>query len=274
VAALAALPWYDFQELHPFTDALWQRVRRLLGCDNLPTELDRTMSCEQQWRHPNLLLGQACGYDAILPWRGQLQVIAAPKFDVPGCEGHHYRSLVVVRRDAPYQELHDLAGARCVINSRTSHSGMNCLRSLVAPLARDGRFFSSVAVSGAHEISVEMVSDGRADVAAIDCVTFALLQRHRPGALSDLRILYRTPLAPAPPFVTRASASAELVAELCSALAQALPEPALGLTGIENVAVCDYQPIADLERRATALGYAELPGEPSGPAVLASASSR
>jgi ABC-type phosphate/phosphonate transport system substrate-binding protein len=196
-----------------------------------------------------------------LPWRHALRVVAAPHFDLPGCEGYHYRSHVVVRSGSHYRTLADLRGGSCAINSPTSHSGMNALRTAVAPLARDARFFSAVEVSGAHETSVAWVGDGRVDVAAVDCVTYALLGRYRPGSIAELRILYTTPLAPAPPFVTRASASDEMVASLRAALATALPDPALGLVGVEPVEVTNYQPIADLETRARALGYTELPGQ-------------
>ena len=66
---------------------------------------------------------------------------------------------------------------------------MNLLRAAVAPLAEGGRFFGSVVVSGSHLRSVEMVASGEADVASIDCVSFAHFQRLYPSLVSGVRVL-------------------------------------------------------------------------------------
>jgi len=49
---------------------------------------------------------------------------------------------------------------------------MNVLRREVAPLARERRFFSEAFMSGRHLDSIALIAAGKADVAAIDCVTF------------------------------------------------------------------------------------------------------
>jgi predicted nucleotidyltransferase len=53
------------------------------------------------------------------------------------------------------------------------------LRALVAPLGRNGRFFASVPISGTHVDGIAALTNGQADVTAIDCVTYALLERYR-----------------------------------------------------------------------------------------------
>ena len=50
--------------------------------------------------------------------------------------------------------LDDLRGRVAAINDPDFHSGSNALRALVAPLARDGRFFGAVKVSGSHALSL------------------------------------------------------------------------------------------------------------------------
>ena len=47
--------------------------------------------------------------------------------------------------------------------------------------------------------------EGRADVCAVDCVSYALLGDRAPGELAGTRVLGRSPLAPALPFITGAS---------------------------------------------------------------------
>ena len=161
--------------------------------------------------------------------------------------------------------LDDLRGGTCVVNGFNSHSGTNALRALVAPLSRDGRFFGTVAVSGAHVDSLAMLRPGEADVMAMDCVLHALLVRHRPQALSGTRILCRTDLAPAPPFVTAWTADRTTVESLRAALADALSDrdaaaalATLLLRAIAFRPATDYARIVAIEATALAHGYMEL----------------
>src|SRR5690349_5825637 len=107
--------------------------------------------------------------------RGKARSRRDPDLPGAGCAKDMYRSFVVVHADSSARELVDLRGARCVINTPSSHSGMNILQSMIAPLHENGRFFSSVIVSGAHETSLSLILNQAADVAAVDCVTYALL---------------------------------------------------------------------------------------------------
>lgn len=270
---IASLPWYDLSEVQPVHDRLWMRVAAFLhdaGVAELPGQLQRRTPYAAQWHNPGLLLGQACGYDTVLESSPPVQVVATPRFDWPGCQDTNYRSFVVVREDSPVQSVGDLRGLRCAINNRTSHSGMNCLRPLVAPLVRQGRFFASVTVSGSHEASLGLLRRQAADVAAIDCVTHGLLMRHRPSALAGTRIIAHTAAAPAPPFVTSRATPADTVAKLRRALATGIDalsvqdRDALGLRGIGVLPSNAYTPMIALADAAVEAGYRELP-HPAGP---------
>jgi ABC-type phosphate/phosphonate transport system substrate-binding protein len=72
-----------------------------------------------------------------------------------------------------------------VCNAEHSQSGYNVLRKMVAPLS-GGAIFSAVVFSGSHRQSLRELQQENADIAAIDCVTYALLQRHQPQALAGL----------------------------------------------------------------------------------------
>jgi len=260
---LASLPWYDLPEIAPATDAFWKRIAR--GLEGAPARLDRRMDLHLQWRSPRLLLSQSCGYDAILAHRKFLRVVATPRYSAPGCGGTRYRSFLVVRSGSTARGLGDLRGARCAINTHTSHSGMNALRARVAPLSRGGRFFGAVIASGTHEESVALVARGEADLASIDCVTHALLERHRPETLEGTRILGETAPAPAPPFVTSRATPPKVLRLLRVALMEAIADPALAgarrkmlLVGADVLPLAAYRPIAALERRALARGYREM----------------
>ena len=133
---------------------------------------------------------------------------------------------------------------------------MNALRALVAPVSDRGRFFSHVKVSGTHAGSLEMIKRGAADVAAIDCVTYALLGRYRPDALAGLRKLGRTHLAPGIPYVTRAALAEDTTARIRAAVFRTFADPGLAtvrqallLQGVEEIPLSEYKRI---------LGFQEL----------------
>src|SRR5581483_11681745 len=104
-------------------------------------------------------------------------LIATPVYDFPGCEGASYCSFIIASKRDPRRALADFAGARAAVNGRDSHSGMNAFRAKIAPMAQGKPFFGEALVTGSHQASLTAVSGGAADIAAIDCVSFALLRR-------------------------------------------------------------------------------------------------
>jgi ABC-type phosphate/phosphonate transport system substrate-binding protein len=268
IMALASLPMYDLPEARPALAALWAAIAadlRAHGITDVPATLAQEQPAGAVWSSPGLLLSQCCGADLVGAWAGRLVPLATPRFRAPGCSGARYASLVVVRQDAPVGALEALRGQIAAINHPASHSGSNALRALIAPLARHGRFFDRVEVSGSHAASLAMVADGAADVAAIDCVSHALLARHRPAALGGTRVLCRSAAAPAPPFVTRAAAGEALIERLRAALCRACAEPALAalrqallLDGVAILPPSAYRRIPAFARLAARHGYPAL----------------
>ena len=182
---------YDWPEVRQATDALWTALRSAFldgGIQNVPVELDRTRNVSQQWHSPDLLFSQTCGYPLTHEYDGKLQLVAAPVYDVPGCSGANYSSHIVVNGNSRFNSPSELAGACAAYNGSDSMSGHLALKPVFAPLARDGRFFGKTVVSGGHAASMEMVAGGRADVAAIDCVSYALAARYRPELTSQFRM--------------------------------------------------------------------------------------
>jgi ABC-type phosphate/phosphonate transport system substrate-binding protein len=272
---VANLPWYDFPEIAESTDAFWRAVAerlRAAGIDRVPSELARDEDYEAQWRDPRLLLSQACGYDVLYDSRAHLVPVARPQFRVPGCSAGAYQSAIVVRADRPFRVLEDLRGGTCAVNDRTSHSGTNALRPLIAPLSRGGRFFREVIQSGAHTWSLDMLRAGTADVACVDVVVLALARRLRPADTAELRELARTEPAPAPPWVTSRATDPATRAALRGALAAVLADPALARVreelSIDGWHPCDpstYDALRRFEEPALAHGYYELPAPLASP---------
>ncbi len=262
---LASLPMYDLPELRSVTDAWWRGLAgafRRQGIEDVPDALDRSGSDDRAQKE-RLLLGQCCGYDLVRK-RGTLRLVATPAYVSPHCRGPLYRSVIVVADSSPAARLEDLRGQNCAINMACSHSGHTALRHAIAaldgPPADDGgRFFRRVEVSGSHVGSLDRVRTGRADCTSVDCVTFALLARHRPKALEGLRVLAESAEAPGLPYVTSAAADEDLVARLRDGLSMALADPALAaardallIGGIEVLPLSAYDRIAAMEAEAEA----------------------
>ncbi len=119
--------------------------------------------------------------------------------------------------------------------------------------------------AGAHLNSLAAVAAGRADVAAIDCVTHGLAARHRPDLLAGTRVLDRTAPTPGLPLVTRADAPDWDVAMLRGALAAVAADQALtatrrdlALSGFAVLPAGRYQRVMALEAAAIRQGFAEL----------------
>ncbi|MGH6947865.1 MAG: phosphate/phosphite/phosphonate ABC transporter substrate-binding protein, partial [Kiloniellales bacterium] len=195
----ASLPMYDLPEVAAATDAWWRGLACAFAREGIadpPAALTRLGDHRLLWRAGDLLFTQTCGYPLTHAFADAFALVATPCYASPDCEGPRYRSLIVTRAEQGGMEIADLRGLRLAVNGHDSHSGANALRALVAPLAAGQRFFANVLETGGHLASLAAVTEGSADVCAVDCVTFALLARYRPAALATLRVFARTPLAP------------------------------------------------------------------------------
>jgi ABC-type phosphate/phosphonate transport system substrate-binding protein len=265
---LAGLPMYDLPLLRVATDAWWAGLARAFhheGLHDLPGHLTRDMPDYDLWARPDLIFAQTCGYPLMRSFRERLKVVATPVYDAPGCEGAHYRSWVVVREASPLMQLAELRGTRVAYNSADSQSGYNVLRSMLAPLAKNGHFVSQAIETGGHRKSIAAVRDGKADFAAIDCVTYAILMRHQPEQLYGTRIIAASPPAPSLPYVTARETAEDDLARLRNGLKEALIEPdlawareALLIAGAEILADDAYEIIQIQEREAQTQGYGKL----------------
>lgn len=188
---IAALPMYDRPELRGVHDRLWAHIRAHLLCSHLPgapQDLTRDGDMWQIWQSPDLMLGQTCG----LPYRTRLQdcvnLVGAPVWGLP-CPDGYYFSVIIARADDP-----DAGGsaARLAVNDPLSQSGW---------AAAQGLTFGQVILTGGHAMSAQAVAENRADIAAIDAVTWALIDRYDPWA-AKLRVIATTDPTPALPYIT------------------------------------------------------------------------
>src|SRR5262245_2250159 len=112
-----------------------------------------------------------------------------------------------------------------------------------------------------------MIGSGEADVAAIDCITFAQAAQHYPDVVKGTRILTETQAIPGLPLITSEQTLPETLSLLRKALKEMLvdedPElkkarERLLWSGIEWIEVKEYEKIYGLEVDAQQRGYSIL----------------
>ena len=265
---IAALPMYDFPHLRGAHDLLWSAVADRLvsyGLTRVPLGLSRSHTHRDLHNESSLLLGQVCEYPLALSATSTVRAIGTPRYAVPGCSGSSYSSVVVVRQDDPAERLADLRGRSCVVNEVDSNSGMNLLRAAIAPLSGGARFFEAVMFSGSHRNSVVSVARGVADVAAVDCVTFAHLRSVCPDDVGKVRVLGFTPSSPSLPLVSSAANDRQTLEAVRRALSEALEDPAVAsarqrlfLESIDFDPDPGFSAVRRLERQSATAGYPVL----------------
>ncbi|MDO9637954.1 MAG: PhnD/SsuA/transferrin family substrate-binding protein [Pseudotabrizicola sp.] len=218
---IASLGMYDLPPMMAANDALWSLIRdgaRARGIA-VPDALTRGDGAYwPAWQSPDLLLSQTCG----LPFRAKLHphvtLIGTPDYGVEGCPPGFYRSVLIAREDNPRASEPDFAPARLAINEPLSQSGWAAVYQHFHDL---GLSVAPTLQTGGHRASALAVAEGRADFAAVDAVTWALLTRHT-DVTRSLRVFGQTAPTPGLPLITaqvaQAAALFDCVAEAIAAL--------------------------------------------------------
>jgi ABC-type phosphate/phosphonate transport system substrate-binding protein len=256
-AAIASLPMYDWPEVRPATDRFWRLLRDALCAEGIaaPEGLDRGHGLHATWTDPGLVLAQCCGLPFVRMLAGRVELIGAPDYGLPGCPPGFYRSAIVVRRDDPRETLDSFRAARLAFNERGSQSGHAAMLHHVAPLARDLRFFSAAVETGSHAASAALVAARGADIAALDMVSWRLVEMFRADA-RELRVLLLTDPTPGLPFIAARGADVAGMRRAIAAAVAALDGAArrdLGLVGFRPFDPPDYAVIRDRAETAERL---------------------
>lgn len=265
---VASLGMYDRPELQAANDQLWSAIAfhlRDAGLSGVPARLERERPLHDIWADPTLLIAQCCGYPMMTEYKDRLRYLATPVYRAPGCEGVRHRSRLVVRRDDDREALAAFRGGRAAVNQWDSNTGMNLLRAAVAPLAHGISFFDALTETGSHAASARLIAEGGADVAAIDTVSFAHLDRFEPEVTASLRTLGWTDLSPGLPLVTSIDTTEEDVAHILRALRAVVRDPRLAdarrillIEGVRRLGPNSYASIEAAERKAQRASYPVL----------------
>ena len=235
------------------------------GVKHAPDFLSHPLDLHRHWAIPDVLLSQTCGYPLVTELNNKVQLIGAFAYAAEGCHGVSYRSFLVARRQDQAAHLSEFRDRKVAYNSLQSQSGYNCLRAQIAPLAINGHFFAHAIESGSHHHSIEMVVNHDADLAAIDCVSFAFFERNHPDLMAQIKVIGKTRLTPGLPLITNIHSSNHTIIAIQKALNATMTDDslietrqALMITDFQALPIDAYDICLDMQRQAISLGVDSL----------------
>ncbi|MCZ4255931.1 PhnD/SsuA/transferrin family substrate-binding protein [Sulfitobacter sp. G21635-S1] len=238
---IASLMMYARPETDAALERYWAHIRAALAGRGIdaPVALSNSADAFAVWTDPELVLSQTCG----MPYRTQLHdkvtLVGTPDFGVTGCPPGYYRSAIVVRAGDDRAALADFASARFIYNQTLSQSGFAAIH---AAARAAGFWFQDRSQSHGHVNSARAVAEGRADIAALDAVTWRLIRQFEPCA-TQLRVLAWTEPTPGLPYITARGRDGSAIFDAVAEAMAALSEPdraALGLKGMVAIPSRDY----------------------------------
>ena len=171
-----------------------------------------------------------------------VRVVGTFDCDVDGAVDGTYYSLLVSRDPEPLIEILRRPELTVAANSSDSLSGWVSLHSVAVG---HGVRLDAVEWTGSHASSVDAVRNGRADLAAIDSVSWTHLDT------TGLSVVGHGPRIPCLPLVTSSRSTDAVVTELRRGFADAVSDPSMAATcaslrirGFLDRELADYQPVS------------------------------
>jgi ABC-type phosphate/phosphonate transport system substrate-binding protein len=243
---IANLMMYVWHETEAATNRFWALIREALTDRGIeaPEGLAQGAREFEVWTDPDLVLSQTCGMPYRLWLHDRVALVGTPDYGLENCAPGHYRSAMVVRVDDPREALGDYQAGVFAYNQTFSHSGYAAPYALCA---EHGFWFENRVQTHGHRMSAQAVAEGRADIAALDGVTWRLMQKHEP-LTKRLRVLCWTEESPGLPLITAREGDEH---EIRDAMSQAIENAdksdlaALGLRGLVEIPKEAYLSVAN-----------------------------
>ncbi len=239
---IASLGMYDRAEVQPCNDRLWALIRDGLRAAGraAPDALTRGAGAYwPAWEAPDLVLSQTCGFPYRAKLHGKVTLIGTPDFGVQGCEAGYYRSVFVAAKTDPRRAVAQFDGASLAFNEDLSQSGWAAPQNFARA---HGIALRPVVRTGGHLLSARAVAEGRAEIAALDAITWEMIQRHEAFA-ARLQVVGLTDPTPGLPYISALGADAAMMFDVIAAAIDALPaadKTALCLRGLVKIDAAAY----------------------------------
>jgi ABC-type phosphate/phosphonate transport system substrate-binding protein len=147
------------------------------------------------WRHPKLLFAQTCWGPMEFGLASFVEVVGQPDYSsFEGGEGPLYSSVVLMRRERGCVAAKPSGEGRAVLpvallrGRKLAFNGADSMSGYLAPerdlesMGEGMGLFSEKVETGGHRASIRAVAEGRADVCAADCRSWAMAKRFEPAA--------------------------------------------------------------------------------------------
>ncbi len=239
---IASLPMYDRAETQGANDRLWAGIRDGLRAAGLaaPDALTRGQDdLFAQWLMPDLVFSQTCGFPFRTRLHDKITLVGTPDFGVQGCPPGYYKSVFVAHADDPRDDIGQFDGAGLAFNDSHSQSGWAAPQNHAAAI---GIRLIPALQSGSHALSARAVAARKAPIAALDMVTWSLLQDWEPAA-KHLKVVGATQPTPGLPYITAKGGDGTAIFAAAKAAIAALSQPdraLLRLRDLTFIRAADY----------------------------------
>lgn len=255
----------------PNAEPACQAIAAYLGQKiGLPAEFINTIPWQERARRlleeGQINVGWICGLPYVLQAKlpsPPVELLAAPVMAGKRYAGRPvYFSDVVVHRDSRFQTFADLRGAVWAYNEPFSHSGYVVPRYHLAILGETSGFFSRVVESGAHQRSLQLILERKADASAIDSTVLETELRNHPPLAAQLRVIASLGPSPIPPWVIQKSLPLRFKQAIRAVLLTMHTDPQgrvilahAGITCFAPVRDRDYDPIRRMAQIAQSVQW-------------------
>ena len=230
---IANLMMYIRPELDDAHDNYWALIRQNLAEEGIESPETLSQDAEEfsVWNDPELVLSQTCGMPYRTWLHGKVTLIGTPDFDNKDCPAGYYRSAIIIRVSETRKNLPEFKGACFAYNQTFSQSGYAAPYWHLKPL---GFWFQNQLHAHQHIEAARAVAEGRADIAAIDTVTWRLLKQYEDFA-DKLQVLEWTKPTPALPYIAALNAPREATFNAVSNAIDALSSKDRALLGLKQL---------------------------------------
>ena len=199
----------------------------------------------------SLMLGQICGIEFAHAAPGQYHYLGS--FSLPGFARGTYNSVLISHASGALDHIEAFDPEQHVIAINQTGSFSGAIAPAAHLLGRGDAIFPHRYMTGGHLNSITAVAAGKADLAAIDRLSFNLAKAIGQEGIEQVRVIDVTPARPGLPFICDAAVEDAEVEIMRQRLARAMTQPFWGeferlleVTGIDMINPAEFATMREL----------------------------